>query len=109
MGAQAAGPQTKQHSTICSAGVRTYTSVGEVPAPYDTLTLPPSSPVRVASDEEAAAADLAMRGRAGSIGATGLIVSEVTENGDGGLIVHRKVVAVFVPGDSARAHQACKS
>jgi hypothetical protein len=76
--------------------------------PHDSLGLPPGAPVRVTSAEEAAAADLAMRGRAGSVGATGVVVTEVTEAGDGGTVIRRRVVPVFVPSDSGRAQAACK-
>lgn len=105
--AQASGPQATRHPTICAAGVRTYTSPQGVPAVHDTLPLPPGPPIRVTSDEEAEAADLAMRGRAGSVGATGVLISEETENADGGMLVHRHVVALFVPSDTARARAAC--
>jgi len=109
-GAQGAmGSQSTHHAAVCAAGVRTYTSLQEVPTVHDTLPLPPSPRVQVTNDEEAAAADLAMRGRAGSVGATGVVITDVTENSDGGMVLHRHVVPVFVPSDSARAHAACKT
>jgi hypothetical protein len=102
-------PQTTHHAPICAAGVHTYTAMRDVPTPYDTLTMPPGPAVRVTNEDEAAAADLAMRGRAGSVGATGVLVTDTTENIDGGMAMHRHVRAVFVPNDSARAHAACKT
>lgn len=104
-GAQAKSDSgAKHHSPVCAAGVRTYTSARDVPTPYETLALPPGPPIRVTPGEEAAG-DQAMRARAGSGGATGMIV---TETSDGGLL-RRSVSPVFVPSDSARAHRACPS
>jgi hypothetical protein len=100
--------QATHHATVCAAGVRTYASLGEVPTPHDMLTLPPAEPVRVTNEAEAAAADSAVHARAGSIGATGVVITEVTAATDGGTVVRRQVVPVFVPGDSARAHGACQ-
>jgi hypothetical protein len=45
---------------------------------------------------------------AGKIGATGLVVEEVSENDGGSMTVHRRVVPVFVPADTARAYEACR-
>lgn len=108
-GAQAAGAQKPRHPSVCAAGVRTYSSVAEVPAPFDSLTLPPGPPIRVTSPEEAEAAEQAIRAQAGSVGATGLVVTQESESDPSGAMrVRRRVLPVFVPSDSARAQQACK-
>ena len=94
---------------VCAKGVRTYNSLKEVPSPFDTLKLPPHAPIRVSSPEEAEAAQAQMLTDAGKIGATGLVVEEVSENDGGSMTVHRRVVPVFVPADTARAYKACRS
>src|SRR5512133_1788221 len=81
--AQAAAPAKTRQPAVCAKGVRIYTDKSQVPVPHDTLTMPPADgPVRVTSPEEAEAAELAMRGRAGSVGANGVIVTdEVSDDG----------------------------
>ena len=96
-----------KHPVVCGKGVRTYNSLKEVPNPFDTLKMPPHAPVRVSSPEEADAAQAQMMADAGKVGATGLVVEEVTEDNGGGMMVHRQVIAVFVPSDTARAYGAC--
>jgi hypothetical protein len=106
----AAAPAPKvRKPAVCANGVRMYTDKSQVPVPHDTLTLPPADgPIRVTSPEEAEAAELALRGRAGSVGATGVLVTdEVTGDGDTQRI-RRAATAVFVRADSARAQAACK-
>jgi len=107
--AQSSTPAPK-HTPICAKGVRVYTERSQVPVPFDTLEVPrPDAPIRVTNEQEAEAAELAMRGRAGAVGATGVLVTdEVQETGDGERRVRRNVLGVFVPADSARAQQACK-
>ncbi len=104
-----AKPPAPKHPTVCAKGVRLFTAKSQIPVPYDTLALPPADgPIRVTSPEEAEAAELALRGRAGSVGATGLLVTdEVTDDG-GTQRISRQASAVYVPSDSARAQQACK-
>lgn len=99
-----------KHTPICAKGVRIYTERNQVPVPFDTLQVPsPDGPVRVTNEQEAEAAELAMRARAGSVGATGVLVTdEVQDTGDGERRMRRNVLGVFVPADSARAQQACK-
>jgi len=110
VGAQSApSTSTPKHPAVCAKGVRIYTELSQVPVPHDTLTMPPSEPIRVTSPEEAEAAELAMRGRAGSVGATGVIVTEQAEESDGNRRVRRTTTAVYVPSEAARAQQACKS
>lgn len=107
-GAQDKPAPKPAHPVVCAAGVRIYTDKAQVPAPYDTLTIPaPDGPVRVTSEEEAEAAELAMRGRAGSVGATAVLVTdERTEDADG-VRLHRSVLGLYIPADSARAQRAC--
>jgi hypothetical protein len=102
-------PPAKTRPAVCAQGVRVYTDKSQVPTPHDTLTMPPADgPVRVTSPEEAEAAELAMRGRAGSVGATGVLVTDITSEESGGTRIQRSVTAVYVPADAARAQQACK-
>lgn len=104
-----AAPAAKTHPAVCAQGVRVYTDKRQVPVPHDTLTMPPADgPVRVSSPEEAEAAELAMRGRAGSVGATGVLVTDVTSDDGGGTRVRRSVTALYVPADAAHAAQVCK-
>jgi hypothetical protein len=99
----------RSHPAVCTAGVRVYTEKSQVPAPHDTVALPPGPPVRVTSPEEAEAAQLALRERAGKEGANGvLFVDETTDDGTGAVRMRRTVTAVFVPSDSAHAAAACK-
>jgi hypothetical protein len=107
--AQAAPVAKPSHPVVCAKGVRMYTEKSQVPVPHDTLQLPPADgPIRVSSPEEAEAAELALRGRAGSVGATGVLVSdEVSGDGDSQRL-RRTATAVYVHADSARAQQACK-
>jgi hypothetical protein len=95
---------------VCAKAVKVYTDRSQIPVPFDTLEVPPSDgPVRVTNEQEAEAAELAMRGRAGSVGATGvLVMDDVQEGADGTRRVQRRVTGIFVPADSARAQQACK-
>ena len=108
--AQGANAAAKpKHQPICAKGVRVYNDRGQVPAPHDTLAIPPADgPIRVTSPEEAEAAEMALRGRAGSVGATAvLVVDEVSGDGDSQR-VRRSATGLFVPADSARAIAACK-
>jgi hypothetical protein len=95
---------------VCAKGVKVYTDRSQIPVPFDTLSVPPADgPVRVTNDQEAEAAELALRGRAGSVGATAVLVTdEVLDDGGGERRVRRSVTGIFVPADSARAQQACK-
>ena len=107
--AQTATSPKKAHVPVCAQGVKTYDDIKEVPKPYDSLTVPPSAqPVMVTNEAEAEAASLAMRGRAGSVGATGVVVTdETTDNGSGMVTMRRSVQGVYVVADSARAQKAC--
>jgi hypothetical protein len=105
--AQAAAP-TPKHTPVCSRGVRVYMDRAQVPAPHDTLTMPPADgPIRVTSPEEAEAAELALRGRAGSVGANAVLIADETTEDGGEVRIRRSVTALFVPSDSARAIAVC--
>jgi len=97
-----------KYPVVCGKGVRTYSNLKEVPTPFDTLKLPPHAPVRVTSQEEADAAEAQMMTDAGKIGATGLVITEVVEEDGNSRSVHRQVIPVFVPSDTARAYGVCK-
>lgn len=97
------------HAKVCADGVVEYYSKGDIPTPYDTLVMPPGEPVRVTSPEEAEAAQRLMRERAGSVGATGILVlEERTDDGMGRVQMSRSLTPVFAPSDTARAYAACR-
>ena len=98
-----------KHPPVCGKGVRTYSSLKDVPTPFDSLKLPPGPPIRVHSPEEAQAAETQMLALAGSVGATGLVETEEQEDMGGSLVVRRRVIPVFVAADTARAYAACRS
>src|SRR4051812_1298743 len=63
----AAKPSAAKHPVVCAKGVRMFTDKSQIPVPHDTLALPlADGPIRVTSPEEAEAAELALRARAGS-------------------------------------------
>jgi hypothetical protein len=104
--AQARQPK---YPAVCAKGVRTYTDRAQLPAKRDSLTMPPSpGPVRVTNEEEAAAAELAIRERAGSIGATSILVLTQRKEEDGGVRMERSISAFFIPSDSAQAQETCR-
>jgi hypothetical protein len=107
--AQAAAAAKAKHPVVCAKGVRVYTDKAQVPVPHDTVTIPPADgPIRITSPDEAEAAELALRGRAGSAGATAvLVIDEVSGDADAQR-VRRTATGLFVPADSVRALQACK-
>lgn len=86
-----------------------YADIKEIPVPHDTVQIPaPDGPIRVTNEEEARAAELLLRKRAGSVGATGLLAMTVeTDDGAGMVRASRRVVGVFVRADSAAAQKAC--
>ena len=108
--AQAAAPRPAAgRAPVCAKGVRVFTEKAQVPVPFDTLRVPPSDgPVRVTSPEEAEAAELALRARAGSVGATGVLLTDEVTESNGEQRMRRSVMGVYVRADSARAQQACK-
>lgn len=115
--AQAALSQTGQaspsnrtaHGPVCADGVRRYVALDSVPTPFDTLTMPRGAPIRITSPDQEQAAERQMMERAGSVGATGVVVhDEVLDGGAGMRRVSRRVIPVFVPSDSARAQAVCR-
>ena len=100
--------QTPKHPAVCGKGVRTYASLKDVPTPFDSLKLPPGPPIRVNSPEEAEAAETQILALAGSVGATGLVEMEESEDQGGSMVVRRRVIPVFVPADTGRAYAACR-
>ncbi|MEP6999337.1 MAG: hypothetical protein ABI969_02585 [bacterium] len=110
-----AGAQTAQpvatHPVVCAKGVRMFTEKSQIPVPYDTVRVPRSAvPVIVTNPQELEAAELALRERAGSVGATGVLVTdEMSDDGSGGQRMRRSVTGVYVPADAPRAQLACKS
>lgn len=110
-GAQtASGPTTApKRAPICAQGVKQYGDFKEIPAPHDTVQIPaPDGPVRVTNEAEMEAAELALRQRAGSAGATGILATtEENDDGAGRVTMRRRVLGVFVRADSATAQRAC--
>jgi len=103
------GRGASAHRPVCAEGVRGYTSMSLVPKPFDSLAMPPNAlPVRITSPEEEVAAEREMRRRAGSVGATGLVVLDEVIDEGGMRKVRRHVVPVFVAADSARAQAVCR-
>lgn len=100
--------QAPRHSPVCADGVRSYDRLADVPAPFDTLRMPPGPPIRVNNEDEAREAERMIRERAGSVGATGIVIADVTvDDGSGGVVMRRSVTPVFVASDSVRAQAAC--
>lgn len=98
------------HPPVCAEGVRMYDSLKDVPVPRDSVVVPPAAaPVVVTNPDDAEAARKAMMGRAGSAGATGVVVTIVDKDDGSGRVVSRRTVqGFFVPSDSARAQSACR-
>jgi hypothetical protein len=105
--ASAPAPASR-HAPVCADGVRQYSSLADVPQPFDTLILPKGPPIHVTSPEQASVAQRLMMDRVGRLGATGMVTLEESHESDGGArMVRRRVIPVFVPADSARAQAAC--
>ena len=98
-----------KRASVCAEGVKMYSDIKEVPAPHDTVQIPPGDgPIRVTNEEEARAAELMIRKRAGSVGATGILTAMVeTDTGDGMVRMSRRVTGIYVRADSAAAQKAC--
>jgi hypothetical protein len=104
-----AAPESPKRAPVCAEAVKVYTDFKQVPAPFDSVRIPPADgPIRVTNEEEAAAAELQVRKRAGSVGATGLVMTmEEVDDGSGMIRASRRVTGVFVRADSAAAQKAC--
>ena len=102
-GAQTAKPR---HPAVCGEGVRIYEDRAKLPAQRDSIVIPPppGGQIRVSSPEEAEAAEKALRDRAGSVGATSLLILTETDNDT----VRRSVAGFFIAADSVRAAGICK-
>jgi hypothetical protein len=107
-GAQAA--TAPRHPAVCAQGVRIYNERAALPAQRDSMVVPPppGGQVRVTSPEEAEAAEMAMRERAGAVGITSLLVITETEDNGGDVRMRRSVSGYFIAADSARAAGICK-
>lgn len=102
-------PAVPKHPVVCARGVAVYHDIKEVPTPFDSVVVPPAAaPVRVSNEAEAEAAELDLKRRAGSVGATSFVVTEEREDDGSGMVrLRRAVQGLFVRADSARAQQAC--
>ena len=109
IGSAAQAQAKRSYVPVCAKGVLVYTDIKDVPKPYDSLTIPaPAAPVMVTNEDELAAAELAMRDRAGSVGSTGVVITDETnDDGNGRVQLRRTTQGVFVRSDSARAQKAC--
>jgi len=102
-GAQTAKPR---HPAVCAEGVRIYEDRAKLPVQRDSIAIPPppGGQVRVNSPEEAEAAELALRARAGAAGVTSLLILTETDNDT----VRKSVTGFFIAADSVRAVGICK-
>ena len=102
-GAQAAKPR---HAAVCAQGVHIYEDRAKLPAQRDSMAIPrpPGGQIRVNSQEEAEAAELALRERAGAVGVTSLLILTETDNDT----VRRSVGGFFIAADCVRAAGICK-
>jgi hypothetical protein len=107
--AQAAATPVPKRAVVCAQGVKFYDDIKQIPVPHDTVQIPaPDAPIRVTNEAEMEAAELALKQRAGSVGATGvLIFNEETDDGAGRVTLRRRTTGVFVRADSAAAQKAC--
>jgi hypothetical protein len=99
---------TPKRVPTCARAIKMYDDIKQVPAPHDTVAIPsPDGPIRVTNEAEMEAAELELKTRAASVGATGILVNTVEQN-DGGMVrVQRTTTGIFVRADSAAAQQAC--
>lgn len=110
-GAQAAArPATKRIPT-CARAMKTYDDIKQVPLPHDTVDVPaPDGPVRVTNEAEAEAAELALKTRAASVGATGVLITTIEQDNGGGMVtMRRNVTGIYVRADSAEAQKICSA
>lgn len=107
--AQAQAPAAPKRVPTCARVIKTYDDIKQVPAPHDTVQVPaPDGPVRVTNEAEMEAAELALKTRAASVGATGVLIANAEEdNGSGQVTLRRTVTGIFVHADSAAAQKVC--
>jgi hypothetical protein len=108
-GAQAAATPATRRAPVCAQGVKFYDDIKQIPVPHDTVQIPaPDGPIRVTNEAEMEAAELALKQRAGSVGATGVLVfNEETDDGQGRVTLRRRTTGIYVRADSAAAQKAC--
>ena len=108
-GAQVAAKPAPKHAPTCARAIKTYDDIKQIPVPHDTVEIPaPDGPIRVTNEAEAEAADLALRTRAGTVGATGMLVTTIEQdNGSGMITMRRNVTGIYVRADSAEAQKTC--
>jgi hypothetical protein len=105
--AQAASPAPKRVPT-CARAVKIYDDIKQIPAPHDTVAIPmPDGPVRVTNEAEMEAAELDLKTRAASVGATGILVTSIESNDGGMVTMRRSTTGIFLRADSAAAQQLC--
>jgi hypothetical protein len=104
-----AAQSARKHPPVCARGVKVFDDIKQVPTPHDTVAVPPSDgPIRVSNEAEAEAAEMALRARAGSVGATGVVITTVEQdNGGGNVTMRRSMIGVYAPADSASSQKAC--
>ena len=110
-GAQAAATPAIKRQPTCARAVKTWDDIKQVPTPHDTVRIPaPDGPVRVTNEAEAEAAELALKTRAASVGATGILISTTEQDDGGGMItMRRNVTGIYVRADSAEAQKICSA
>jgi hypothetical protein len=99
----------KKYAPVCGKGVKVFDDIKQVPVPHDTIQVPaPDGPIRVSNEAEAEAAELQLRARAGTVGATGVLVTTAEDDdGAGRVTMRRQVIGIYVRSDSASAQKAC--
>jgi hypothetical protein len=107
----AASPTSAKHVPTCARAIKTYDDIKQIPVPHDTVQIPaPDGPVRVTNEAEAEAAELALKTRAASVGATGVLLTTVEQDDGGGMVtMRRSVTGIYVRADSAEAQKVCSA
>ena len=109
-GAQASAPAPKRAPT-CARAIKMYEDIKQVPTPFDSLEIPaPDHPVIVNSEADLEAAEQALKTRAASVGATGVLARTIRlDDGAGNVEMRRSSIGIFVRADSAEAQRICSS
>ena len=107
-GAQTATNPPKRAQT-CARAIKMYEDIKQVPVPHDTVQIPaPDGPVRVTNEAEMEVAQQALKARAATVGATGVLVSaQEVDDGSGMVRVSRRLTGIYVRADSAAAQKTC--
>src|SRR4051812_43445063 len=70
--AQAPSMSAPKRVPTCARAIRIYDDIKQIPVPHDTVAIPmPDGPVRITNEAEMEAAELDLKTRAASVGATG--------------------------------------